>query len=71
MVEMYFRPTKMEILIYTGKKHFTVGKKSGKMTLPPQKKFPVTMITSLLYLITSGLSQLAKMKKGIPDMSLP
>ena len=26
----------------TGKKHFTPGKKSGKMTLPPQKIFPVT-----------------------------
>ena len=25
-----------------GKKHFTLGKKSGKMTLPTQKKFPVT-----------------------------
>ena len=26
----------------TGKKHFTPGKKSGKMTLPLQKNFPVT-----------------------------
>ena len=26
----------------TGKKHFTPGKKSGKMTLPPQKNYPVT-----------------------------
>ena len=26
----------------TGKKHFTPGKKSGKMTLPPQKNMPVT-----------------------------
>ena len=26
----------------TGKKHFTPGKKSGKMTLPPQKNIPVT-----------------------------
>ena len=29
----------------TGKKHFTIftpGKKSGKITLPPQKNFPVT-----------------------------
>ena len=25
-----------------GKKHFTLGKKSGKMTLPPQKNMPVT-----------------------------
>ena len=25
-----------------GKEHFTPGKKSGKMTLPPQKNFPVT-----------------------------
>ena len=25
----------------TGKKHFTPGKKSGKMTLPPQKNMPV------------------------------
>ena len=36
----------------TGKKHFTPGKNSGKMTLPPQKKFPVTplmiMCVSLL-----------------------
>ena len=27
---------------YIRKKHFTVGKKSGKITLPPQKKFSVT-----------------------------
>ena len=26
----------------TGKKHFTSGKKSGKITLPPQKNMPVT-----------------------------
>ena len=26
----------------TGKNHFTSGKKSGKMTLPPQKNMPVT-----------------------------
>ena len=26
----------------TGKKHFTPGKKSGKITLPPQKKIPGT-----------------------------
>ena len=26
----------------TGKKHFTQGNKSGKITLPPQKNFPVT-----------------------------
>ena len=25
----------------TGKKHFTQGKKSGKMTLPPQKNMPL------------------------------
>ena len=28
----------------TGKKHFTPGKKSGKMTLPPQKNMPVTAL---------------------------
>ena len=27
--------------VLTGKKHFTPGKKSGKMTLPPQKNYPV------------------------------
>ena len=38
----------------TGKKHFTSGKKSGKMTLPPQKNMPVTpLITS-----TNGKSNL-------------
>ena len=26
----------------TGKKHFMLGKKSGKMILPPQKNMPVT-----------------------------
>ena len=31
----------------TGKKHFTPGKKSGKMTLPPQKNFPVTPLDIL------------------------
>ena len=30
----------------TGKKHFTPGKKSGKMTLPPQKNMPVTPLLS-------------------------
>ena len=28
------------------KKHFTPGKKSGKMTLPPQKNFPVTPLSA-------------------------
>ena len=28
----------------TGKKHFTPGKKSGKMTLPPQKNMPVMLL---------------------------
>ena len=32
----------LEWTFSTGKKHFTPGKKSGKMTLPPQKNFPVT-----------------------------
>ena len=32
--------------ISTGKKHFTPGKKSGKMTLPPQKNMPVTPLPS-------------------------
>ena len=30
----------------TGKKHFRTGKKSGKMTLPPQKNMPVTPLGS-------------------------
>ena len=30
----------------TGKKHFTPGKKSGKMTLPPQKNMPVMPLVS-------------------------
>ena len=34
MTKICFGSTKME-------KHFTPGKKSGKMTLPPQKTFPV------------------------------
>ena len=32
---------------FTGKKHFMPGKKSGKMTLPPQKNFPVTPLVEL------------------------
>ena len=32
----------------TGKKHFTPGKKSGKMTLPPQKNVPVTHLLRCL-----------------------
>ena len=31
----------------TGKKHFTPGKKSGKMTLPPQKSMPVTPLKKI------------------------
>ena len=31
----------------TGKKHFTLGKKSGKMTLPPQKNFSVTPLVTV------------------------
>ena len=30
----------------TGKKHFMPGKKSGKMTLPPQKNMPVTPLSA-------------------------
>ena len=29
----------------TGKKHFTPGQKSGKITLSPQKNFPVTPLS--------------------------
>ena len=36
---------KMEIF-YREKKHFTPGKKSGKMTLPLQKNFPVMPLGS-------------------------
>ena len=32
----------------TRKIHFTLGKKSGKMTLPPQKTFPVTSLLGIL-----------------------
>ena len=42
-----FGSTKMEIS--TWKKHFTPGKKSGKINLPRQKNFPVTP------LITNGI----------------
>ena len=42
-----FGSTKMEIF-YGGKKHFTRGKKLGKMTLPPQKNFPVTPLHTSL-----------------------
>ena len=36
----------------TGKKHFTPGKKSGKMTLPTQKNFPVTpLLTGLIKMV--------------------
>ena len=31
----------------TGKKHFTPGKKSGKITLPPQKNMPVTPLVMM------------------------
>ena len=31
-----------------GKKHFTLGKKSGKITLPPLKNIPLTPIVALL-----------------------
>ena len=33
----------------TGKRHFTPGKKSGKMTLPPQKNFPVTPLVTMIF----------------------
>ena len=32
-----------------GTKHFTPGKKSGKMTLPPQKNMPVTPLDMIPY----------------------
>ena len=35
-----------------GKKHFTPGKKSGKMTLPPQKNMPVTPLLLRLYKVS-------------------
>ena len=40
MTEICFGSTKMGIS--TGKMHFTPGKKSEKMNLPPQKNIPVT-----------------------------
>ena len=36
---------------YTGKKDFTRGKKSGKMTLPPQKNIPLTHWMSVFDII--------------------
>ena len=33
----------------TGKRHVTLGKKSGKMILPPQKNFPVTPLFTTSY----------------------
>ena len=39
--EICFGSTKMEIF-YREKRHFTRGKKSGKMTLPPLKNIPFT-----------------------------
>ena len=40
----------------TGKKHFTSGKKSGKMTLPPQKNMPVTPLVQDKGLLTHKLT---------------
>ena len=40
--EICFGSTKMEI--FYQEKAFHTGKKSGKMTLPPQKNFPVTLL---------------------------
>ena len=34
----------------TGKKHFTPGKKSEKMTLPPQKNLPVTPLYEISHI---------------------
>ena len=31
----------------TGKRHFRPGKKSGKMTLPPQKDMPVMLLADI------------------------
>ena len=45
----------------TGKKHFTPGKKSGKMTLPPQKNMPVTPLSEWVFVIRN--------KFGIPMFS--
>ena len=54
----------------TGKKHFTTGKKSGKMTLPPLKNIPLTpllllppfCITLYLYYINTLLRPTAHLK---------
>ena len=43
--EICFGSTKMGIFFFTGKKHYTPGKKSGKMTLPHLKNFPLTPLS--------------------------
>ena len=45
--EICFGSTKMGI--FTGKKHFTRKKKSGKMTLPPLKNKPVTPLSGRVH----------------------
>ena len=39
----------------TRKKHFMLGKKSGKMTLPPQKKYSVTLLYEWALSISFGI----------------
>ena len=50
----------------TGKKHFTPGKKSGKMTLPPQKNMPVTP----LHHLRAGLQCLSQPIEALVPSSL-
>ena len=49
MMEISLGLPKLEF--FTGKKHFTSGKKSRKITLPPQKNMPVT---PLCYIINNS-----------------
>ena len=59
-----FGSTKMRI--FYQKKHFTPGKKSGKMTLPPQKNIPVMPLNT--YLMTCFKQWFLVI---LPNMSVP
>ena len=45
----------------TGKKHFTPAKKSGNMTLPPQKNMPVTPLGTPFFSLNFNLKNVMKL----------
>ena len=57
-----FGSTKMEF--FYREKAFHAGKKSGKMTLPPQKNFPVTPLYMTMKQIQSQLGSDLKIENG-------